>query len=207
MRWLVGTVIVLVVLCGSGLAVWSYRLEPSGGTGTDRSKPQASTIGQFIPLDPPRPAPDITFTTLTGETVRLADFRGRPVLINLWATWCGPCVREMPSLDRLQAKLGETGFTILAISQDREGARVVDPFLDKLGLSALKAYLDPKGQVGTAFSVRGLPTSILVDREGSMVGRLEGAAEWDARAMIEELQRQTNPPARSSDTIKTSVTR
>ncbi len=214
MRKYLGTVIALVILC-VGLVVWGLGLMPFGRSrdetatveGVARLRPEASTIGQFIPLDAPRPAPEIAVTTLAGETVRLSDFRGRPVLVNLWATWCGPCVREMPTLDRLQAKLGGSGFTILAISEDRDGAQVVAPFLDKLRLAALKTYLDPKGQAGTAFHVRGLPTSILIDAQGNMRGLLEGATEWDAPAMIEEIQRRIGTTDPASGVIKTSAPR
>lgn len=134
---------------------------------------------QFIPTDPPRPAPAIAFADGTGKTFSLADFRGRIVLVNLWATWCEPCIREMPALDRLQAAIGGKDFDILLISQDRGGEPVVAPFFAKLGLTTLTTYLDPKSTVGRAFAVRGLPTSILIDRDGNERGRVEGAANWD----------------------------
>lgn len=199
-KGLVGAVILLAVLCVAGLLLLVFRpaaperivlREPESSGATGGTSPGG--IGQFIPLDKPQPAPAMEFATRTGEPVRLADFQGRVVLVNLWATWCAPCVREMPSLDRLQARLGRD-LTILALSEDRGGARVVDPFLEKLGLGKLAIYLDPKGAVGQAFAVRGLPTSLLIDRDGNIRARLEGAAEWDAPAMIETLQQYLDPP-------------
>jgi len=111
--------------------------------------------------------------------VALADFKGKLVLINLWATWCQPCLKEMPSLEKLQAAQADK-LTVAAISEDRGGNQVVEPFVAKLGLDKVMVYLDPKSAVGHAFSVRGLPTTLVIDTEGRLVGRVEGAAEWDS---------------------------
>jgi thiol-disulfide isomerase/thioredoxin len=136
-------------------------------------------LSDFTPTDPPRPVPGTAFTDETGRTVTLADFRGRVILLNLWATWCDPCIREMPSLDRLQTAMGGKGFDVVLVSQDRGGAQTVDPFYAKLGMRSLRSYLDPKSALGQAFHLRGLPTSILIDRDGNELGRLEGAETWD----------------------------
>lgn len=205
--------IVLVVLCASGLLALVYWAEIPGKAGpgqalssgsSDNGAPQEAALGQFTPLDPPRPAPALAFTGRDGTPRSLADFRGRWVLVNLWATWCAPCVREMPSLDRLQGVLGNR-LAIVAISEDHGAAPVVDPFLDKLGLKRLAVYLDPKGAAGQALRVRGLPTSVLIDGEGRMVGMLEGAAEWDSPAMRATLDRYLAQPAAPSSVIKTSA--
>lgn len=149
-------------------------------------------LGEFIPLTPPQPAPQVAFTDLDGNPASLADFTGKPVVVNLWATWCQPCLREMPSLERLQARL-DGKLTILAISEDRAGGRLVIPFVAKLELSKVKVYLDPKSEIGRAFNVRGLPTSIVIDAEGRVVGRLEGAAEWDSPQMLAVLEPLLKP--------------
>ena len=109
------------------------------------------------------------------------------MLVNLWATWCEPCLREMPSLERLQSHLGDR-IAVLAVSEDRGGGKIVEPFIEKLGLKSVKIYLDPKSAVGQAFEVRGLPTSLLIDREGKVLGRVEGAAEWDSPKIMAVLQ-------------------
>ncbi len=147
----------------------------------------------FTLLDPPVPAPPETFAALDGAPVGLADFEGRVVLLNFWATWCAPCIREMPSLDRLQAALGDRGLAVLAVSIDRGGAKVIRPFAKRLGLERLGLYHDPKGALFRAFGVTGLPTTFLIDRRGRIVGAYPGAAEWDgpeARALIEHYLRQ-----------------
>ena len=143
--------------------------------------------GEFIPASPPQPAPEASFQDLSGNWVALADFKGKLVLLNLWATWCQPCLKEMPSLEKLQASR-EDKLTVAAVSEDRGGKNVVEPFIAKLGLEKVKIYLDPKSAVGHAFSVRGLPTTLLIDPKGQVVGRVEGAAEWDSDKMAKVLQ-------------------
>jgi thiol-disulfide isomerase/thioredoxin len=207
-----GAVILLVVLCLAGvLAAWYWPGAPLRrdhgsvvSSNPDAGAPQDAALGQFTPLDPPRPAPALSFSGRDGRVVRLADFRGRFLLVNLWATWCGPCVREMPSLDRLQARLGDR-LSVLAISEDRGGGHAVEPFLAKLGLQRLQIYLDPENNAQQAFAVRGLPTSFLIDRDGRMLGTLEGAAEWDAPAMVGRLERYLKA-GEGGDLIKTSAT-
>jgi len=139
--------------------------------------------GEFIPLAPLQPAPEVAFTDMAGNPAALADFKGKLLLVNLWATWCQPCLREMPSLERLQASQGDQ-LIVAAISEDRGGAKVVEPFVAKLGLDRVKVYLDPKSEVGHAFAVRGLPTTAVIDADGKLVGRVEGAAEWDMPKML-----------------------
>ena len=181
---------VLLVLCGAALALFAVR----GGSQAPVPSQQiagtasAQALGHFIALDQKLPAPDLSFAARDGGVKRLADFRGKPVLVNLWATWCVPCVEEMPALDRLQEKLG-SGLTILALSEDRRGAEVVDPFLTKIGVKHLAIYLDPKSTALNEFQVQGLPTSFLIGSDGMILGKLEGAAKWDEAPMVATLQR------------------
>lgn len=176
---------VLLVLCGAALAMLVFR----PGSRAPFPPPEAvSTVpaqylGQFIVLDPKLPAPALAFTTRTGELKQLADFRGHTLLVNLWATWCVPCIEEMPALDRLQAKLG-ANLVILAISEDRQGATAVEPFLAQHGIKNLAIELDPKSTASDAFGVQGLPTSFVIDRDGMIRGKLEGAAKWDDGPML-----------------------
>ena len=128
---------------------------------------------------PPSQAPDISFSDLSGNILGLADFRGQVVLVNYWATWCAPCLRELPSLVRLKEKLSDAEFRLLAISIDREGSEKVAPFLADNELDGLPTYLDPSGRSAVALSVPGMPTTILIDRQGREVGRYTGATEWD----------------------------
>ena len=166
-------------------------------------------LGQFIPADPPQPAPEISVTDSDGKAVTLADFKGKLVLVNLWATWCQPCIKEMPSLAGLPKTLGD-GFVLLAVSEDHAGGKVVGPFLDKLGLDKppdkLNVYVDPGSKVGHAFAVRGLPTSIVIDPKGDVVGRVEGGADWDQAKMLDPLKKllPQNGDKKLPDAVKAS---
>lgn len=148
--------------------------------GADEPPPVSGWMEQFSFIDPPRPAPRTGFLAGTGVPVTIGDFRGRVLLVNFWATWCAPCIRELPSLDHLQARLGDEGLLVLAVSQDRGAAAVAGPFLKKLGVTRLGLFLDPRMEFGRAFGVRALPWSVLIDREGRVVGMLPGYAEWDS---------------------------
>ena len=126
--------------------------------------------------------PAFAFTSAEGGARTLADFAGRPVLLNLWATWCVPCVAEMPALDRLAAAL--PGLAVLPLSSDRGGAAKVAQFYAQNAITHLPTLLDPRGDAARALGARGIPTSIVVGRDGQGLARLEGAAEWDSSEMI-----------------------
>jgi thiol-disulfide isomerase/thioredoxin len=168
--------LLMVIVPGIGLAAEDEQDAP------DRTK-----LGEFLPSSQPLPAPAISLTDAAGNTVDLAELHGKVVLVNLWATWCEPCLREMPSLERLQARLGDR-IAVLAVSEDRGGDKVVEPFIAKLGLKSVKTFIDSRSAVGHAFEVRGLPTSFLIGRDGKVLGRVEGAAEWDSPKMLGVLE-------------------
>jgi thiol-disulfide isomerase/thioredoxin len=135
-------------------------------------------------FDPPRPLPAFAFTDAHGREHGVADFRGQVLVINLWATWCPPCVAEMPTLDRLQAMLAGIGVRVLALSQDRGGAPVVTRFYEQTGVRHLGIWLDPRGGAARTLGARGLPTTLVVTRDGREAMRLVGEAEWDAPEMV-----------------------
>ena len=139
----------------------------------------------FNPLTPPIPAPQAVFSDGAGQPVTLQDFHGQVVVLNFWATWCAPCVHEMPTLDNLQAKLGGPRLRVVAVSEDRGGAKVVEPFMARTGLKHLDVYIDRKGALFREFGAKGLPTTLLIDAEGRVVGGLEGPAEWDSDEALE----------------------
>ncbi len=149
----------------------------------------------FEAASPPRPLPEVSFTDAAGKALTLGDFRGRVVLLNFWATWCAPCVREMPSLDRLEGALGGPRFEVVALSQDRGGAAVVDKFFARLGIRRLGRYSDPTMRGAVALGVVGLPTTILIDARGYELGRVLGPAEWDSDAALHLIRRHLDPPA------------
>jgi len=160
---------------------------PAATDAGDADIPDRAKLGEFVPSSQPFAAPTISLTDSDGHTLELSELRGKLVLVNLWATWCEPCLREMPSLERLQSRLGER-IAVLAVSEDRGGNKAVEPFIAKLGLKSVKIYIDPKSEVGHAFGARGLPTSFLIDREGKVLGRVEGAAEWDSPKILGVLE-------------------
>ncbi|MET0240168.1 MAG: TlpA disulfide reductase family protein [Sphingobium sp.] len=135
-------------------------------------------------------APDFIFGDAKGKDVSLARFKGKPVLVNLWATWCGPCVAEMPMLDKVAADYAGKGLAVLIVSQDTGEPALVDAFLAKRSLPHLSAYRDPENQLGFHYATGLLPTTVLYDRDGKEVARVAGAMDWsgeEGRAMIEDL--------------------
>ncbi len=150
--------------------------------------PLTGWMEKFTPAATPAPPPALAFRDRAGAALDLEKFAGRIVLVNFWATWCAPCIREMPSLVRLQQRLGGTSFTVIALSEDLKGFDVITPFIAKHKLGQLPVFHDPKSRSLLALKVLGLPTSVLFDREGRELGRLTGIAEWDsdeAVALIE----------------------
>ena len=137
-----------------------------------------------------RGMPPLQFEDAQGRKRTLADFRGKVVLLNIWATWCGHCREEMPALDRLQAELGGPAFQVLAVSVDQQGAAIAQRFFKEVGVKALDFYIDPSARAAFQLEAPGLPVSILVDRRGREVGRKLGAVQWDSPAVVEDLRRR-----------------
>jgi len=132
----------------------------------------------------PKPVPEIQFQDSEGKGLTLADFRGKLILLNIWATWCLPCRQEMPTLDRLQAELGGPDFQVLALSIDRGGFEAITKFYAEIGVKHLAMYLDSSTEAASTLGAVGLPTTLLIDRDGREIGRLVGPAEWDSSDMI-----------------------
>ena len=128
-------------------------------------------------------APQLAFKDAAGMDLTLADFRGKVVLLNVWATWCGPCRKEMPALDQLQGALGGADFEVVALSIDRGGLGVVERFFDEIGIVNLAIYLDESAAAMSALGITGIPTTVLTDREGQEIRRWAGPAEWDSPEM------------------------
>ena len=139
--------------------------------------------------------PDFSFTDAEGKPHTVADFPGKGLVINLWATWCPPCVAEMPALDRLATALAAEGILVLPLSSDRGGEPVVRAFYERTRLSKLRIWLDPRGAATRALGARGLPTTVIVDRTGRERARLEGDAAWDAPEFLAAIRRLAGPAA------------
>jgi thiol-disulfide isomerase/thioredoxin len=142
----------------------------------------AGLAGDFSPIEPPLQMPAPSFQDKLGQPLNLGAFKGKVVLLNFWATWCPPCVAEMPALDKLQADLGGDGFQVVAISTDRQGIKVSAPFYRRIGLTHLGLYNDARGNLFDALDGKALPTTYLIGRDGRVIGTLEGPAQWDSEA-------------------------
>ncbi len=147
----------------------------------------ARALPGFRAADRATAAPEIRYVTSAAQRRRLSDWRGRPVLLNFWATWCVPCLVEMPSLDRLQAAPPVPGLVVLCVSAEAGGLTAIEAFYGRLGLGALSVAWDPNALAAAAYGVKSLPETVLIDREGRVRGQVTGAVEWDgaaARALI-----------------------
>ena len=149
----------------------------------DKSKP-----GAFVWHESPKPLPVTVFKDAADADQTLDKFGGKVLVVNFWATWCAPCVKEMPTLDALQAKLGGPNFLVMAISQDREGAKVAQPFAEKQGWKNLAFYVEKMGRFAKDANLRGLPTSLIIDKTGHEVARVEGEAKWDSPEIEKSLR-------------------
>ena len=197
MRNWIGTLVALGLI-GAVSAALSPPSHAGAGPSETAAPPAFSgEMRQFTLIKPLRPAPAERFTAPDGSSVDLKHFRGKVILVNFWATWCAPCLREMPALDRLEAKLGSERFQVVTISVDRQGQAAVGPFLQRHGLGRLPAYLDTRSDLLHAFGARGLPTSYLIDADGTVLGYLEGPAEWDSAAAQALIEHYTDRLSRS----------
>jgi thiol-disulfide isomerase/thioredoxin len=168
---------------------------PSGATATNKGGGEGPLAGLSKGAMAPllaRPTaldlPDINFNDASGATKSLADWRGKIVLLNIWATWCVPCRDEMPALDRLQTELGGAGFEVVAVNIDKNGPEKAKAFLQETGATHLALYTDPSGKMFAALKAVGMPTTLIIDRNGKEIGRLVGPADWgspEAKRVIE----------------------
>lgn len=141
------------------------------------------SVGQmaaFVFKKAPEDISDFPFQDKDGKPRSLREWRGKVVLLNLWATWCAPCRKEMPSLDRLQSELGSSKFEVLAISADKTGVEGARKFLDQIKVGKLGVYADPTVRIHSGLKAIGMPATLLLDAEGRELGRLVGPAEWDS---------------------------
>ncbi len=145
-------------------------------------------LAAFLVKPERRPVADIAFQDGAGKDMKLSQWRGRVVLVNLWATWCAPCRKEMPALAQLQKQLGSKDFEVVAISIDRKGIAASAAFIEETGSQALKLYVEPSGKILDDLEAVGLPATVLIDREGNEIGRLLGPAEWDSPEAVKLIE-------------------
>lgn len=181
-----------LVLIAAGGALWYGKALHASGSGncplaasaSERLKPLAQGELAALAVETPRLPPDVSFLGPQGQTLRLADFKGQAVLLNLWATWCVPCRQEMPALDKLQAQLGGTDFEVVAVNVDTRNIDKPKAWLHENGVQNLAYYADPTGKILQVLQksghLVGLPTTLLVDASGCEIGLLKGPAAWDS---------------------------
>ena len=155
---------------------------PSQATAHGNDHPPAlrNSRNQFAFLRPQKPAPMTPILAEDGSMMVLDRYRGKVILLNIWATWCPPCIRELPALDRLQSALRGRDFTVMALSIDEADMEVPVSFVRGLGLENLDVYLNFTGSIAKGFPLYGLPITYLIDRRGLVIGYLVGAADWDS---------------------------
>ena len=139
-------------------------------------------------------APDFALPDLDGRTLRLSQFRGKVVFLNVWTTWCPPCRMEMPAMEALYRQLHDEDLVVLAVSQDENGAEAVRPFVAELGLT-FPVLLDPEGRVSTRYGVTGYPETFIIDRDGHVVKHTIGPAEWQSARMVDYFRELLERPA------------
>jgi thiol-disulfide isomerase/thioredoxin len=155
--------------------------------GPGRNVLSTGQVAGFVFKSAPEELPTAPFVDAEGRERTLADWKGKVVLLNLWATWCAPCRKEMPALDRLQATLGSEQFEVVAVSVDRTGVEGARKFLDEINVRRLAVLADPSARMATTLKAIGLPATLLIDADGREIGRMVGPAEWDspeAKALI-----------------------
>ncbi|MBS0243494.1 MAG: TlpA family protein disulfide reductase [Proteobacteria bacterium] len=196
----VGRTAVLATVIAAGLAGFGAVYVMAGGTDNGlQSKPvqvaeapaalpsgpgtnplSVGTMAAFVFKKAPEAIPEFPFLDKDGKQRLLKEWQGKVVLLNLWATWCAPCRKEMPSLDRLEGELGSDKFQVVAISADKSGIEGAKKFLDQIKVEKLQAFSDPTVRIHSGLKAVGMPATVLLDKQGREIGRLVGPAEWDS---------------------------
>jgi thiol-disulfide isomerase/thioredoxin len=173
----------LFAVAGAAALVWA------GGAYRQRMAQSDPALLTFDMHPEPREFPPLRFSDEQGTILGLAPHRDRTVLLNVWATWCPPCRKEMPALDRLQAALGGPDFEVVAISIDTQGLPVVRAFFEQMAITRLRLYLDSQHEA-EALTTLGIPITLLLDREGREIARKRGPATWDDPSVVRTIRRQ-----------------
>jgi thiol-disulfide isomerase/thioredoxin len=168
-------VLAALVALAAGALVVLYVIPP--GKGTPR---QPASLAELKPAKTPSLAPDVSFTDMGGRSYALSNYRGRYVLLNLWASWCGPCVKELPALADLQRAIPAKRLSVVTVDVERNAEKVASQFLIAHRASELPAFADPGMKLMAATKTFGLPTTLLIDPQGREIARATGPAAWNA---------------------------
>lgn len=179
--------VVLLAFIAGGIGIYMSGDAPRKEAAESRGGFRAFVVGPMTAflVKADRPAvPDLAFKDSTGAEIKLSKWQGRVVLLNLWATWCAPCRKEMPTLNDVQKQLGSKDFEVVALSVDRKGLEASSAFLKETGADSLGLYVDATTQSLEELQAFGLPVTLLIDRKGREIGRLLGPAEWNSAEAI-----------------------
>lgn len=185
MRRRIALAVAAIVVIAAGGAAW-WALAPHEAP-PPAPLPQGELPPGFQAIEPPLQMGDLAFQDADGKTVRISDFRGRPVILNIWAKWCAPCVIELPQLNELQAKGGT--LKVLAVAVDEPDPVKVRGFLINRSLTALTPYLDPNNVFAKALRIRSIPVSVLINKDGYAMVRVDAPVQWFSAAAVALLQR------------------
>lgn len=183
---LLGVLLMIVTGVTTVVLVSYFSAEQTLTINSSESVP--STSLRFPIHEEPKPLPALSFVDGTRQKRTLASFKEKLVLLNIWATWCGPCREEMPTLDRLQAQLGSKAFEVVALSIDNADITLIENFYEELNLDSLATYVDPTGSAMAILNVNGIPATLLVSPQGEELGRMLGPTEWDAPEIVETIR-------------------
>ena len=204
-RFVLAPILGALAVVAAGAVLYG-TVAPAGKAASDCPADSAKLAARLAPLakgelaalqvaSEPRRAEQFAFERDGGGKLTVADFKGRPILLNLWATWCAPCRAEMPTLDKLQAASGGAGFEVVAVNVDTARLEKRGAFLDSVGAKTLVRYADPSGDafetLRKAGRALGLPVTLVIDKNGCEVAAVEGGAKWDsaeAQALVEALK-------------------
>lgn len=174
------------VVLGSASFAQEWTMPDVGASGGSSFK--LGEMAAFAMKSPPEPLPEITFQDGVGKRLSLASFKGKAIVLNVWATWCGPCRAEMPALNRLQVALGNRDVEVVALSIDRKGFAEAQKFLSSINAKAVTLVADDSAKSRLDLNISAMPTTILINKQGLEIGRFTGAAMWDseeARKLVE----------------------
>jgi thiol-disulfide isomerase/thioredoxin len=178
MRLYAALAVVAAMVAGAGVL---YGIE---GGGVHAAARPPAVLDRLQRVSGTPPVADVSFAGADGQTVRLADFKGRYVLLNLWATWCGPCINELPALAALQRDIPKDQLTVVPVDLEKLDAAKVKDFLGQHHADGLPVYIDREMATMRGFAANELPLTILIDREGRELARAAGGQKWDDPAAV-----------------------
>lgn len=152
------------------------------------TKPMESTVDLINVLPKTFPIEPVTFNDVDGKTIDFSQFKGKIIMVNMWATWCPPCVRELPAIERLATKFKAEDFVLLPISIDAEGKHQVQPFLSSLGMPNFNSYYDQPQSLGDVFPLDTIPATFILDQQGQLIAFVRSYVDWDDAKAISLIQ-------------------